>query len=1046
MIQLKTSQIKGGNLSITTRESITLIGQRLRGLKTPRKGVVLGLWGEAGIGKTWTLERILQSTGFGHVKVNINIPLAALIRVLPRPKRLPIWAQRLLEKLERGEHVATSSISDALGALLRAQAPMILCFEDLHEASPERLELLLALSQLVLRSAGVAIVVTSRNAPPEPFEAFKLEPLTSAESKALLETQINADLPLQTSDWIYARARGNPLFTLEFLRFLTRDGYVWGDGSRWHWRVPPDDLMPVTVEALIEHLLDQSVHSGMVQDALEAKALLGLGVTQQLWAQVAGLTLEALLAAQHELEQHNLLVNLEFAHPLFAEVTLKRLTLERSQVLARRGLLALQDDPIAAAGFVENAGLEPEMALAWLKRAVESAKAQGNEVQAAQFQARGVVFAIGEERGRLAFEAVQHLQHVDLPEASRLADIALELHPHDKETILLRASLFATLGQGAQVDRVLERLPDSEKSGSDWLGVRIRMRMGQHDVVGVLKICQEHPELFESTKPEICNNIGWALTSCGESERARSLVQRVLAQPDLTLEQSVRLTNLAAVVCDNLGDLDAAQAYCTQAISLAHQAGRLHSAAVAHFNRALARQKNGFYQDVVPDVQEALNLWGQLGDARGCAQAQVVLAQELMRVAEYERAEELLLEARRTLEQIGNASRQIDLANVLCLLYLDWQTPHSHMLALKYVQSALAAARVHGNPVLLVRTLACAALVYALTGQGRRGLELIDEMKALLPSIDHNRLESEALFAEASTLEAVGRRDEAILLFGRSVQAPSGVESQQLHELELDRLTQDLERARVRLAWFEARGLKSAANRVRRYFPELDAVPSREVETSGLRLEVLGVMQIVDASGPKAMRGQKRKELLAYLLEARIGGRNEVRVFELLEFLYPEVSPDEAADSLKQLVFQIRSGFGASVILTTGNGYALGAIGSDAELFLEHSDTSLWRGAYLSDVGQGRDENVREALYQALRSSIAATLEREPKEAIRVGKILCEAEPYDLEALALTLRAFRANGDHRGLSRLFGIARSRLLEVAEVLPERWQDFLAAQSA
>jgi hypothetical protein len=59
---------------------------------------------------------------------------------------------------------------------------------------------------------------------------------------------------------------------------------------------------------------------------------------------------------------------------------------------------------------------------------------------------------------------------------------------------------------------------------------------------------------------------------------------------------------------------------------------------------------------------------------------------------------------------------------------------------------------------------------------------------------------------------------------------------------------------------------------------------------------------------------------------------------------------------------------------------------------------------------------------------------------------LIESDAYDTEYLRLALHALRASGNHKSLSRLYAESRQRLLEVGEVLPERWQVFLEADVA
>jgi hypothetical protein len=123
------------------------------------------------------------------------------------------------------------------------------------------------------------------------------------------------------------------------------------------------------------------------------------------------------------------------------------------------------------------------------------------------------------------------------------------------------------------------------------------------------------------------------------------------------------------------------------------------------------------------------------------------------------------------------------------------------------------------------------------------------------------------------------------------------------------------------------------------------------------------------------------------------------------------------------------------------NGYALGNLKTDVETFLETGNTKLWRGIYLESLTLETSDTVRESIYLALRTRAEVLLETDPNEVTRVGRLLCEADPYDLEALRLTVTGLREGQNHRSLSRFYDQARTRFLEIGEVLPARWQDFL-----
>ena len=212
---------------------------QLKALRLKREGLALGLWGEAGIGKSHTVRELLREVPCRSLSFHATTPMSELARALPAPPKLPAWAEGLLRRLERGEHLENEKTATALSAVLGGLAPVILHLEDLHEASPERLELVGKLAAMIRRSKGAALLVTSREAPPEPFAAFRLEPLDTESVRRLLEGETGAPLPPEALEWIYTRAAGNPLFTLEFFRHLARRGFLWNDGKKWRWRSPP---------------------------------------------------------------------------------------------------------------------------------------------------------------------------------------------------------------------------------------------------------------------------------------------------------------------------------------------------------------------------------------------------------------------------------------------------------------------------------------------------------------------------------------------------------------------------------------------------------------------------------------------------------------------------------------------------------------------------------------------------------------------------------------------------------------------------------------
>jgi hypothetical protein len=208
-----------------------------------------------------------------------------------------------------------------------------------------------------------------------------------------------------------------------------------------------------------------------------------------------------------------------------------------------------------------------------------------------------------------------------------------------------------------------------------------------------------------------------------------------------------------------------------------------------------------------------------------------------------------------------------------------------------------------------------------------------------------------------------------------------------------------------------------------------------------LHLEVLGPVRLTNGS-IKPITGRKRQALLAYLLEARIAGKPEVSKIELIDALHPDFDEPRALNALRVEVHEVRAQLNPAVIVTTGTGYRLGEIKTDAETFLRTRDTKLWRAAYLEGISFERnDEGGYQLITSTLHECARKLIDTNPPEAARVMRLLVSMEPFELEFLRSKLIAFRAANNHRALSRAYDKARARLREVGEHLPGKWTEFL-----
>ena len=80
------------------------IQKRLKGLVVKRPGLTLGLWGEAGIGKTHTAHRLLSETSCQNLSLHSTTKLSDLALALPKPKHCPRGRHAFLKNSSAMKH------------------------------------------------------------------------------------------------------------------------------------------------------------------------------------------------------------------------------------------------------------------------------------------------------------------------------------------------------------------------------------------------------------------------------------------------------------------------------------------------------------------------------------------------------------------------------------------------------------------------------------------------------------------------------------------------------------------------------------------------------------------------------------------------------------------------------------------------------------------------------------------------------------------------------------------------------------------------------
>lgn len=1025
------------SMSLSNADLLLQLQRRLASVAVRRSGLAFCLFGEAGIGKTKMVSELLKHLPYASLTVRAVSPISQVMSSLPRPKRVPAWLER---SLEQGVKLET------LLAWLEALAPFVLHIEDWHEASSEAQDFWLRLVLAAPQKKGVGMILTSRVAIANGLESLRLLPLDFEASTALLQREVGADLPSEATAWIFSKAAGNPLFTLEFLKHLARLGLLWNDTHRWHWREPPADAMPITVEALIEQLLFEPLDTLDHQVVLQAQAFLESRVPQftldsTLLASVADLNQLQIEAAQAHWLRRGILSPTGFAHPLFREVTFRQLVPSDRQKFATRALHALQtSQPELVAEFLEESQLPPETAFNTLITCAKALADQPN--RAAQFKAKAAQFLSGEAKAKLLLEALAVLVHSEPKEAFNHAEAILEQSdlPQNLRTDAIYYATTAIVTTSRNIEAAeasLARLPSHLLGDARHISSRIGFLMMCGQPVQALETWTAHQELHQSAETPVLVHVLSALMLTGQMQAAETLTLDILTHPNLLPREKMSVLNIRAISLAQLGQLGKSENVALEAIDLAQELGQHNAVGAMLLNRAVTLERSGQRHAMRDHATRALAALEQAGNMGLAAQAQLMLSNDDFETGRDDRAEESLNAAYATLKPAAVSPFFVTIELALTRFHLQRPSQYSQTLALKYARDALRQAQGLGQAKLLASAQTHLCLVLLQTGQVPEAQTLLESaLPVLKDAPDSNScyvlsaqaklLEAQQQSAMSTWQAAIDRAEELGFLFDAHC-----------YRLELARVEKNPDLARASQTWFQEQGLLHGVKLAERYFPNQQTRTSLEAPTT--QLQVLGVMQIVLRGVTSPVKGQKRKELLAVLLEARISGRSEVRTLELLDALYPNIPEEEAQASLRQTIFKARAAHSAGIIATTAGGYALGSTSSDAEEFLATKNTVLWRGTYLD--GLGVLEEIQDMLIETCQNQSRNLLENNPKEVARVMRILLAMNPYDLTSLQLACTALRLDNHHRTLQRLYLDTRAKLLEVGEVLPEKWQDFL-----
>lgn len=1020
-----------------------------------RTGSAMALVGGPGLGKSWLAAAALGALGCHSLSLSASQPLNGLVEALPDSPQLPGWVRQALNAARTGAELETGILASATLALLKLQAPFVLHVDDLHGAPPEVGSLLAQVAAGIVRTRGVVLFATGRHAAGAAYAETWLEPLDPPAAHALLERTVGAALPPAATDWIFGRAAGNPLFSLEYLRQLSRAGHLWSDGHRWHWRQPRSEQRPARVGAVIEYLVaDAKELSAAAAAALEARALLPAGqVARTVWADVAGLSLPELQVAAELLARHGVMVNGDFFHGLVREVTFATLSSARRRQLGMRAVQALWDDPVRAAPYVRLAELPAEPAVQLLLAAADSAL---DATAAARLRAEASTYLSGPAAARLALDAARALLHADLPAALELLKVAATDAAADPEAVTAYAHALAGSGRLPEARRLAAEF--GQRAGADGatqLLITSCNAAGAH--AEALQLWLDNPQLHAAAGPSLLRAVAAAALAGGDMRLADVLLKRGANAAGVSPELRCDFLSLQALTAYHRGEFELALATIQLAAAELRALGSWRALSSVSLNRAAFLKQLGRFDEMNEALEECLELRRRSFDGRSYAFAQAALAELRIDQARFDEADSLLREALETLELYGPSRYLVNSTAMASALYL---AKGDFLLAHSYAERALLGARELGSPRSVREILFDAASANARLGHAKRALALAAEMAALSEAAGASPSDDcRTRWAAGLALEAQGDVQAAAddLRAAQSAALGAGLQLE-AHKIAIDlaRVEADRGAAAAAVAWLDKRGLRVGRYLAEASFPEMLAVRQRNPRagaTEGqLRLAVLGPMLLGAPGAPDEVRGARRRQLLALLLLARLSGESGLTDLQLIDALYGQAPEPLAQRSLRQLVHQVRRRFGQFVVVRAAHGYSLGSgVVSDAEEFLAAADKAgdadaagalrLWRGPFLQDAAVAEADRVAGRLVRSAAELARRSLELWPAEVARVARWLQAAEPFAPQLAALEATALRNDGDRAGALGALQSAQARLGEVGAELPAHIQQLL-----
>ncbi|MCB9105388.1 MAG: protein kinase [Anaerolineales bacterium] len=528
---------------------------------------------------------------------------------------------------------------------------------------------------------------------------LSLEPLTQAETTALLENIWSQSVPVDISATIYDRSLGNPLFIEQIAQGLADEELINWQAGRWNF-VPID---PEQLSLNLDHAIRRRFArlNRETQTLLNQAAILGEEFTFGNLAEMSTLSVEDALGCLDTALERQLLEEgigeqrLRFSHTQIQETiyrqlnSMKRRMLhqEAGEALERRQLHMKEVANQLAYHFLQAGELERglahsiraathasiiyanQTALFWYSRALEVMDDLSDE-RSVQYRSFEILMAREQIYNNLGRRSAQL---ADLVALQKLAQALKE--PAKQALIHNRRSAFEQISShlSEALSEAQAGLIAAQQSGNLLVESKSLLQMAQLAIhQGHFEQARQHLRIIldklkrtnnQQDEAEIINSLGTVQKLMGNYSECSTYYQQALAMSQLVGDrqgQATYLSNLAEVLLIK-GDYDRAEWYQKQALLLNQMIGKSQGEALCLNRLARIYKAVGQYDLALDNIKSARNLHRIIEDGQGeAADLQTLGAIYALQSSDYVTARDYIGQALELAQYSKNKVLEVD--------------------------------------------------------------------------------------------------------------------------------------------------------------------------------------------------------------------------------------------------------------------------------------------------------------------------------------------------------------------------------------------------